>query len=63
MRRAVRLGPWAVVALLLLAASSCRRVPPLPPSALADLATLDQFRATFNAQKHRPRLLVLLSPT
>jgi len=53
----------APLALLVLLASSCRQVPPLPAEALTDLATLDQFRETFNADAARPRLLVLLSPT
>ncbi len=60
MRRVSRLLP---LALLVLLAASCRQVTPLPADALTDLATLDQFRATFNAESHRPRLLVLLSPT
>lgn len=53
----------ALLALLALPASSCRQVTPLPAEALTDLATLDQFRAAFNAEANRPRLLVLLSPT
>jgi hypothetical protein len=60
MRRVSRLLP---LALLVLLAASCRQVTPLPADALTDLATLDQFRTTFNADSHRPRLLVLLSPT
>jgi len=45
------------------AAGGCRRVTPLAATALSDLASLDQFRATFNAERDRARLLVLLSPT
>ena len=60
MRRLARFLPLALLAML---ASSCRQVTPLPPSELTDLATLDQFRAVFNADAHRARLLVLLSPT
>ena len=60
MRRLARFFPLALLAML---ASSCRQVTPLPPAALTDLATLDQFRATFNADAHRARLLVLLAPT
>jgi len=61
MRRvAVRLAPLALLALF---ASSCRHVAPLPAEALGDITTLDQFRATFNAEANRHRLLVLLSPT
>jgi hypothetical protein len=70
MRRvAVRLAPLALLsrlaplALLALLACSCRHVVPLPAEALADITTLDQFRATFNAEANRHRLLVLLSPT
>jgi hypothetical protein len=63
MRRLARSLPLAPLALLALLASSCRQVAPLPPDALTDVATLDQFRATFNAEAHRPRLLLLLSPT
>ena len=57
------LAPLALVASLALLAPSCRQVPPLPAAALTDLATLDQFRESFNADVGRPRLLVLLSPT
>jgi len=63
MRRFARLLTLALLAPLALFASSSRQVAPLPAEALTDLATLDQFRATFNAEAHRPRLLVLLSPT
>ncbi len=63
MRRFARFLPLVPLALLALLASSCRQVTPLPPDALVDMPTLDQFRATFNAEAHRPRLLVLLSPT
>ncbi len=57
-----RCTPLVLVALLL-AGGACRQVTPLPAEALTDLATLDQFRAIFNAEAHRPRLLVLLAPT
>jgi hypothetical protein len=60
MRRVSRLLPFVLLALI---AGSCRQVTPLPAEALTNLATLDQFRATFNAESHRPRLLILLSPT
>ena len=66
MRNAARLRLLALLsllALLALPASSCRQVTPLPPEALTDITTLDQFRATFNAEANRHRLLVLLSPT
>jgi hypothetical protein len=63
MRRFIRFLPLAPLALLAMLASSCRQVVPLPPEALTDVATLDQFRATFNVEAHRPRLLLLLSPT
>ncbi len=55
-----------VAVLLTLAATvigGCRRVTPLPPTALTDLSSLDQFRAGFNAERDRARLLVLLAPT
>ena len=45
------------------AGGGCRRVTPLPPTALSDVASLDEFRATFNAERDRARLLVLLAPT
>jgi len=64
--RLARLAPvarLALLALLALQASSCRHVTPLPAEALTDITTLDQFRATFNAEANRHRLLVLLSPT
>jgi hypothetical protein len=57
---ATRLATFALLALL---AWSCRQVPPLPAEALVDVATLDQFRETFNAQVDKARLLVLLAPT
>jgi hypothetical protein len=60
MRRASRLLLFVLIAVV---AASCRQVTPLPAEALTDLATLDQFRATFNAESHKPRLVVLLSPT
>ena len=63
-----RRGPWfllpALALLALLAsAAACRQVTPLPADALMELASLDQFRQAFNAEAHRARLLVLLSPT
>lgn len=63
MRNAARLARLARLALLALFAVSCRQVAPLPADALTDLASLDQFRAAFNAESRRPHLLVLLSPT
>ena len=63
MRRCRRSAALAVFALAVLAASSCRQVSPLPADALTDVASLDQFRAAFNAETRRPHLLVLLSPT
>lgn len=63
MRRCRRSAAFAACALALLIASSCRQVAPLPADALTDLASLDQFRAAFNAETRRPHLLVLLSPT
>lgn len=63
MRRGSSLVSLAFFAVITIAASSCRQVPPLPASALVDVTTLDQFRTTFNAEVHRARLLVLLSPT
>ena len=53
----------ATLALLALLASSCRHVTPLPAEALVDVATLDQFRETFNAHLDKARLLILLAPT
>jgi hypothetical protein len=44
-------------------AASCAQSPALPASALRDVASLDQFRAAFNADVSRPRLVVLLAPT
>jgi len=35
----------------------------LPAEALTDITTLDEFRATFNTEANRPRLLVLVAPT
>jgi hypothetical protein len=61
--RLPRLLPLALLALLALPVSSCRQVTPLPAEALTDITTLDQFRATFNAEVSRHRLLLLLSPT
>jgi hypothetical protein len=49
------------MACLLIAA--CRQVAPLPESALRDLSSIDQFRAAFNADAARPRLVVIVSPT
>jgi hypothetical protein len=46
-----------------LAFGGCRNVTPLPATALSDVASLDDFRASFNAGRDRARLLVLLSPT
>lgn len=63
MRRRSTLVLLTFLAVAALAASSCRQVPPLPASALVEVTTLDQFRTTFNAEVHRARLLVLLSPT
>lgn len=60
---AARLATLALLALLALLASSCRQVTPLPAEALVDVATLDQFRETFNAQVDKARLLVLVAPT
>jgi hypothetical protein len=51
----------ALIVVLVLAA--CRQVPPLPESALHDLASIDQFRDAFNADAGRTRLLVIVSPT
>ena len=53
----------ALLAWAMLATPGCRRVEPLPPEALHDLASLDQFRAAFNRDVRHPRLIVLLSPT
>jgi hypothetical protein len=53
----------SVLLLLLLVLTSCRRVTPLPESALRDLTSLDEFRAAFNSRADTPRLLILLSPT
>ena len=50
-----------LMACLLIAA--CRQVAPLPESALHDLSSIDQFRAAFNADAARPRLVVIVSPT
>jgi hypothetical protein len=66
MRRVARVASLALLAplaLLALLGSSCRQVTPLPAEALTDITTLDQFRATFNAEANRHRLLMLLSPT
>jgi hypothetical protein len=53
----------ALVAIVCLVLASCRQVPPLPETALRDLTSIDQFRAAFNADVKRPRLLVIVSPT
>ena len=42
---------------------SCRQVAPLPAEALVDVATLDQFRETFNAHVDKARLLCCSAPT
>ena len=65
MRDAARLRLLALLSLLALVAlpASCRQVTPLPAEALTDITTLDEFRAMFNAEASRHRLLVLLSPT
>ena len=52
-----------VTAVAIAASGGCRKVTPLPATALSDLASLDDFRAAFNAERDRARLLVLLSPT
>ena len=52
-----------LLTLTLAVIGGCRRVTPLPPTALTDLTSLDQFRAGFNAERDRARLLVLLAPT
>jgi hypothetical protein len=60
-----RAGIWRALGVLLVASAiaSCGRTPSLPPSALHDLDSLDQFRAAFNSDVNRPRLVVVLSPT
>ena len=62
MRRRARLA-LALSTVLAWSGLSCRQVDPLPAEALVDVATLDQFRETFNAQVDKARLLVLLAPT
>ena len=56
---------WRALGVLLIASAiaSCGRTPSLPASALHDIRSLDQFRAAFNADVSRPRLVVVLSPT
>jgi hypothetical protein len=49
----------AIAALL----AACRGVEPLPAEALQDIASLDGFKAAFNAAADRPRLLLLVAPT
>jgi hypothetical protein len=51
---------WLIAILFV---TSCRQVAPLPESALRDLASIDQFRAAFNADVAQPRLVVIVSPT
>jgi hypothetical protein len=51
------------VLLIAAAIASCGRSPSLPASALHDVGSLDQFRAAFNADVNRPRLIIVLSPT
>jgi len=60
-----RAGIWRALGVLLIASAiaSCGRTPSLPASALHDVGSLDQFRAAFNADVNRPRLVVVLSPT
>jgi hypothetical protein len=59
-----RLRVAVLVGLVLVATSGgCRNVAPLPAEALSDLASLDDFRTAFNADRDRARLLVLLAPT
>ena len=55
--------PALALLALLVSATTCRHVTPLPADALTELASLDQFRQAFNADVHRARLVVLLSPT
>jgi hypothetical protein len=62
-RRPLFLFPAVALLTLLGSAAACRQVTPLPADALTELASLDQFRQAFNAEAHRARLLVLLSPT
>jgi len=56
---------WRTLGVLLIAfaIASCGGAPALPSSALHDVGSLDQFRAAFNADVNRPRLVVVLSPT
>jgi hypothetical protein len=55
---------WRALGVLLIASiGSCGRTASLPASALHDVGSLDQFRAAFNAEVNRPRLVVVLSPT
>lgn len=59
----MRRPAWLLLMALLVASASCRRVTPLPLSALTDITSLDDFRQAFNADRGRARLLVLLAPT
>jgi hypothetical protein len=54
-----------LIALVLLTSALPARVQAQPdaPAALRDLGSVEQFRDAFNAEKDRPRLVLLLSPT
>jgi hypothetical protein len=56
---------WRTLGVFLIASAiaSCGGTPALPASALHDVGSLDQFRAAFNADVNRPRLVVVLAPT
>jgi hypothetical protein len=61
--RVRRIPAALLLTMALTVIGGCRGVTPLPPTALTDLSSLDQFRADFNAERDRARLLVLVAPT
>ncbi len=60
-----RLLAALLVAFLLSAPAPITSAPPpvYAPNTLHDLVSVEQFRDAFNADKERPRIVLLLSPT
>ncbi len=61
----IRLLAALLVAATLFAPAPIASVPPqaYAPNTLHDLGSVEQFRDAFNADKGRPRVVLLLSPT
>ena len=68
MKKGPRFALSAAIAAALIAAAwyqfgGHRTAPGQPPLAELNAASLDQFRAEFNAAADQPRMILLLSPT